>query len=226
MRRKRTLLALAGALGLCLPAPAPAAEDKLGITVAPVPVYGANTNAAAGGPTPLSMMLTVSVQPGAAITAGGMAVDAAGNIYISDYGFEPQAGGIVMLPNDGRAPIVVMTRLDRPSDIEMSPDGRSLVIAGPDGKVYQAYFGVSVRLHFMSEPMNDPVVFLKTDTGTLVSMLTADGYFHFPELLVTQQQSWTVTVVIRNGSKTVTRMATLQHSASDLNGQTVLDITL
>jgi hypothetical protein len=215
---------LAGALGLCLTAPA--AENHLGVTVVPVPVFGADTNAAASGPTPLNMMLTVSVRPGAAITAGGMAVDKAGNIYVSDHGVEPQAGSIIMLPNDGRAPVVIMTRLDRPSDIEMSPDGRSLVIAGPDGKVYAACFGVSVRLHFVSEPMKDPLVFLKTDTGTLVSMLTADGYFHFPSVLVRQQQSWTVTVVIRNGSRTVTRTATLQHSSSDLNGQTILDITI
>jgi hypothetical protein len=169
-----------------------------------------------------------AVSPGAGFIPAGLAADGAGNMYISDHGAAAFDGGIVMLPRDGRRPLRIMESLDQPSDIEVSPDGRSLVVAGPDGRVVTRYFGVSVRVNFTGRASpQQPVVFINTQTATYVSTLSADGYFHFPGGLHPLQTSVTVDLTVRNGGRTYFAYGRrLQTVGGQLRGHTIFDVTI
>lgn len=177
----------------------------------------------------------VEVPPGGGIAPGGLALDAAGNMYVSDFGTGTDDGAIWMLPQDGREPICIMQDLDRPSDIEITPDGRALLIAGPDKRLYRRYFGLSVRVAFGNEAPNEPVVLVETDGGLRSAKMSGDGYFHFPEILAPPQASFTVDMIIRNGPTVVLRpgqflqLGTFDSgggsSVFDFTGQTILDVS-
>lgn len=175
-----------------------------------------------------SQVYVAAVAPGADFTPAGLAVDGAGNLYISDHGFDDYGGRILMAPGDGRKPIAIMDLLDRPSDIEISPDGRSLVIAEPDVKVVTRYFGVSIRLILAGNTvMRQPVAILSTDTGPYAVPLSGDGYFHFPDILAPPQQSAAVDLTIRNGGVTHHLAGVrLQTVNGELRGHTVVDVTI
>lgn len=128
----------------------------------------------------------------------------------------------------GAPPVTIVRGLDRPSDVEVSPDGRTLLIAGPNGNLYGRYFGVSVRVSFSMEPRN-PVVFLITDAGPLVATrLEADGYYHFLNVLAPTQQLPLVEVVVVNNGIPYKRPAQVLQLDADgvLTGQTILDISI
>ena len=77
---------------------------------------------------------------GKGITGGGIALDHAGNVYLSDVGVGVGGGSIIMLPSDGSTPVRIMRGLTSPTDVEITPDGRALLISGPSGQVVKRYF--------------------------------------------------------------------------------------
>ena len=141
-----------------------------------------------------------SFLPGTDVEAGGLALDALNNVYISDNGITNNAGSIIMVPADGSPQVVIMRGLDRPSDIEMLPDFRGLIIAQPDGSVVVRYFGISILPEPGTGGMRaDAVAVISTDTGPVSARLSPDGFFHFLGVLGPQQTSTSFNLFIRNG---------------------------
>lgn len=175
-------------------------------------------------------LFLISVLPNLAIRPAGMAVDTVGNIYFSDNGSSTNDGRIMMLSLEGDIdPISIANDIGCPSDIEISPDGRSIVVACPDGKVITRYFGLSIQLLFAKgqDTPKQPDVFVKTDTGTFHATVSGDGYFHFPELLQPQQTNDFVSIIVLNGNRLyVLEDKKLQSAGGRLEGETVLNITL
>lgn len=146
-------------------------------------IVGGITPYGVTGPGP--RVILVGIPPFGSLVGGGLAVDRAGNLYVSDFA----AGEVLMLPASGGNAVTVVRGLNSPSDIEVSPDGRSLVIAQPDGQVVRRHFGVSIRPLAQAGLPASAVGFLYTDTSWQRATLSADGYFHFPDVLGPLQQS-------------------------------------
>jgi subtilisin family serine protease len=85
--------------------------------------------------------IEATVTSGTIKSPSGMAVDSSGNMYISDA----EDGTIVMVPK-GKEGFVLLNDLDEPGDVELSSNGRSLVVAEADGKIESFIFGVSGRV--------------------------------------------------------------------------------
>jgi len=167
----------------------------------------------------------VAVPPGSPIVGGGLALDKAGNVYVSHFGLNPDEGAILTIPSDGRPPVFIMRGFDRPSDIEISPDGRSLLIAQPDGQLVRKYFGVSIRpLHQTGLPAS-AVAIMRTDHRQIAVRQSADGYFHFPDVLVPLQQRTTFDLFIQfNEIRFSFFDLKFQTVSGKLEGQTIMDL--
>lgn len=175
--------------------------------------------------TPKNMTM-VAPLPGRGITGGGLAVDDAGNMYMSDVGLAERGGSIIMLPKDGRTGFRLVRGLNHPTDVELTPDQHALMIAGTSGTVFRVYLGVSVKVAFKNPP-RDPTVFLKTDTATYSAKPALDGYYNFLNVLNTEQKSQTVDVSVQDQLVTFPfpkRM--LQTSGGQIVGHTVIDVTV
>lgn len=192
---------------------APLEQDALTISVAPT--------------SDGTSMFVIAPKEGGGIVGGGIAVDKTGQIYLSDYGNALRPGSIYLQLLDGtRPPVQIMSGLVNPSDIEIAPDQKSLIIAGPDGRVERKHFGVSVRPFFSKLP-RDPVAFLATDAGWLSARLSNDGYFHFPEVLKTQERTRVLVEIQDVGDVFTFYNRPLRiDAAGSLVGHSVIDVVV
>ncbi len=121
----------------------------------------------------------------------GMVLDKYGNIYISDQGPNrgEDEGSILMWPKGRQRVLRIITGLTRPGDVELSPDQKTLIVAGPKGDVYRIPLGLSLRLANI-DPLsgNTRVHLFSQATGEMVAKVSPDGYFHFTGLLLPNQQ--------------------------------------
>ena len=135
------------------------------------------------------------------ITAAGLAVDDYGNIYVSDQGSGGLGtGSILLLPKGAADPIRIIRELNDPGDIELSPDGCTLHVAEASGGIKHCVLGFSVKVTNLepAELMSKKTtVFVHTDFGERMQRLSADGYFHFLNVLVPGQSS-TVDIIIEH----------------------------
>ena len=143
-------------------------------------------------------MFLVLPSVGSQLLTGGLALDKARNLYVSEIGPAAGLSSVFMLDDNGK-PVRIFVGLDTPTDVEVSADQRSLLISESEGRVVKRTFGVSIGMRFSSASPDQPVAFLKTDQGTLAARLTADGYFHFTDVLLPVQTSKTVDLDVRNG---------------------------
>ena len=139
------------------------------------------------------------------VTVGGLAIDPNGNVYVSDQGIGPNSGAILMLPKGRRNVLRILTGLNLPTDIELTPDGRGIVIAGADGELTRHAFGLSLKLTGAGALGPATRVVAQTDTGaTRPVSVSPDGYFHIPEILTNGQVSNTVTLIVEHRGVTKT----------------------
>lgn len=120
----------------------------------------------------------------------GMAVDKFGNIYISDQGpsLAMKEGSILMWPKGRKRVIRLITGLTLPGDIELSPDQKTLIVAGPRGDIYRFPLGVSIRLTNVDPTAGNTRMHLFGQMiGEKVARVSPDGYFHFLGLHVPGQ---------------------------------------
>jgi hypothetical protein len=125
------------------------------------------------------------------INPRGMAIDKSGNLYISDQGPNKgeKEGSILMWPKGRNRVLRIITGLTRPGDVELSPDQKKLIIAGPKGDLYRIELGISIRI-INIDPLagNVRVHLFSNAIGEKVAKVSPDGYFHFTGLLVPSQQ--------------------------------------
>ena len=206
----------AGLMLLAAAAAAPAAED-----LSEVIQY--KRVAAAGG----KELVIVYPTPGSRITPGGLAIDRAGNLYISDMGRGAKGeGSIVMVPKATGRPLRILQDLDKPADVELSPDQRALIVGEEGGVITRRYFGISIRLINMAGVEGDYNVYVKTDSGTRKADYTGDGYFHVMDILRPEQVSGSVDVVIEHDGVIfpIYDVFLGQPGESTAFGQTIVDI--
>jgi hypothetical protein len=125
------------------------------------------------------------------INPRGMAIDKFGNLYISDQGPTKgeKEGSILMWPKGKNRVLRIITGLTRPGDVELSPDQKKLIIAGPKGDIYRIELGISIRIANIDALAGNTRVHLFSQaTGEKVAKVSPDGYFHFPGLLAPNQQ--------------------------------------
>lgn len=139
-------------------------------------------------------------------TPGGMAVDEYGNIYYSVQADSTHAQGrIIMLWEKYNTPIPIVDGLLSPGDIELTPDGRGLLIAEEDVSwVTVHYFGLTVQLRDPEgQYITNAVIYAETDLGTTKGYRFnySTGYYRIPDLLVPKQVSNTIKLVIERENK-------------------------
>jgi hypothetical protein len=125
------------------------------------------------------------------INPRGMAIDKFGNLYISDQGPTKgeKEGSILMWPKGKNRVLRIITGLTRPGDVELNPDQKKLIVAGPKGDIYRLELGISIRIANIDPFAGNALVHLFSQaTGEKVAKVSPDGYFHFPGLLVPNQQ--------------------------------------
>jgi hypothetical protein len=120
----------------------------------------------------------------------GLAVDKYGNLYISDQGPSKgkKEGSILMWPKGKKKVLRIITGLTQPGDIELDPNQKKLIIAGPKGDIYKNELGLSIGFTNIDPFSGNTRVHLFTQAlGEKVAKVSPDGYFHFPGLLVAGQ---------------------------------------
>jgi hypothetical protein len=162
------------------------------------------------------------------INPRGMAIDKSGNLYISDQGPSKgeKEGSILMWPKGKNRVLRIITGLTRPGDVELSPDQKKLIVAGPKGDIYRLELGLSIRIANI-DPFagNTRVHLISQATGEKVAKVSPDGYFHIPGLLVPNQQV-ELFADIEYGGKTKRFSLTLGQPGEpgEPYGHTVIDL--
>ena len=130
---------------------------------------------------------------------GGLAVDGQGNIYFSDYGDgSPYSGSVYLIRRSMPVPVKILTGLDQPGDIELTRDGRALIVGHPNGVLTRHYFGLTLQVQGAGGvPITDVTVYAETQLGpTKGHRADPEGYFRIPDILVPSQRTNIVSVVI------------------------------
>jgi hypothetical protein len=158
----------------------------------------------------------------------GLALDKFGNMYISDQGPNrgEGEGSILMWPKGKRRVIRIITGLTLPSDLELSPDQKVLIIAGPKGDINRIPLGLSLGLANTNAFAGVARVHLFGQTfGEKVARISADGYFHFPGILVQGQSKELYADIEINGQTKRFNLTLGQPGDSgEPYGHTVIDL--
>jgi len=158
---------------------------------------------------------------------GGLAVDRHGNIYYSDQGDGVTGNGkVVMIPKETNIPITILSGLDKPGDIELSPDERALIVVEDGDKIHRFFFGLSVQVKNASGALLDGLTVYVDVPGLGVTKGTkqlTDEFYHIPNLLIKGMTAKEADVVIEFPSgKTVRVPIQLgQEDEKTVFGQTV-----
>jgi hypothetical protein len=158
----------------------------------------------------------------------GMAVDKFGNIYISDQGpsLAIKEGSILMWPKGKKRVIRIITGLTLPGDIELSPDQKMLIVAGPRGDIYKFPLGVSIRLTNVDASSGNTRIHLFGQMiGEKVARVSPDGYFHFLGLQIPgQPNQFYIDVEHAGKTKRFTISLGQPGEEGEPYGHTVLDL--
>lgn len=164
-----------------------------------------------------------------AVVPRGAAVDAAGNIYISDRGNGlPGNGTVRMIPAGKRKSLRILEGLTNPGDIEIGRNGRSLVVAQSGGGVVVRGFGLSVKILNQDAFAGGFTLYVQTPRETRPLKLSTDGYYHAVDLMQPDGTPDTVSLIIesRTGARVI-RGIPLGHSAGPGQagqGHTILNV--
>jgi hypothetical protein len=158
---------------------------------------------------------------------GGLAIDKHGNIYYSDQGDGSLGNGVIkMIPKETNTPITILTGLDIPGDIELTRDGRALIVAEAYGKVKRYRFGLAA--HFEG-PDGTPTYGL-TLYANIPGVGMTKGYrvmindfYLLPDLLSPDNAATDIEIIVEFPSgKTVRYPVTIGQPGEDtVFGQTV-----
>lgn len=163
---------------------------------------------------------------------GGLAIDRHGNIYYSDQGDGVSGNGkIVMIPKETNIPMTILSGLDKPGDVELSPDERALIVVEDGDKIHRFFFGLSVQIKSASGAVIDGLTVYADVPGLGVTKGTKqliDGFYHIPNLLIKGMTAKEADVVIEFPSgKTVRVLIELgQEGEKTVFGQTVTYLSL
>jgi hypothetical protein len=163
---------------------------------------------------------------------GGLAVDRCGNIYYSDQGDGVAGNGkIVMIPKETNIPITILSGLEKPGDIELSPDERALIVVEDGDKIHRFFFGLSVQIRNASGALIDGLTVYVDIPGLGVTKGTKqmiDGFYHIPNLLIKGMTSKEADIVIEFLSGKTTRVSIPlgQEGEQAIFGQTVIYISV
>jgi hypothetical protein len=158
---------------------------------------------------------------------GGLAKDLAGNLYYSDQGDGGLLSGrILMIPAGSDIPITIVSALNKPGDIELTPDGRGLIITEDGGKVTRRYFGFSASIKTSGgETIYGLTLYIKR-AGLGITKgyrIMENTYYTVPDLLVPELTNPEAELTIEYPSgKTLHYPIRLgQEGFSELFGQTL-----
>jgi hypothetical protein len=136
------------------------------------------------------------------VNPGGIAVDHYGNYYITDQADGGAGdGGVLMIPKGTHNALRIITGLNAPTGIQLSPDQRTLIVAEAAGNVSLHVLGVSVSL-INGNDFSGGILYVKTDEGSKTAKISPDGYFHVPNILTAGQTSPTVDIVLERAGIT------------------------
>jgi len=173
-----------------------------------------------------SRMTVIDAESNPTVVAQGLAVDEGDNIYISDKGATDQATGRVLLLRGTNEALTIMRGLAQPTDIEIRPDQRGVVIASASGAVQTRFFGVSIKLRPSDKTPGVPRLYLKTDQGPVTAVLGGDGWYHFENVLWTGQTNVTATLILNNGTPPAAKLIDLRNPKTGrIAGQVVEEVT-
>jgi hypothetical protein len=142
-----------------------------------------------------------------AVIPRGLAVDRAGNRYLTEYGNGlPERGAIWMIPAGDNRILRLVDKLTQPGDIELSPDHRALIFSEPGGKITKLRLGLSIKLTNLDPFGVDTQVTIKGPVGSRTARASEDGWFHFLDLLPDYPGFDEVDVVIQSGGVTRTHV--------------------
>lgn len=158
---------------------------------------------------------------------GGMAIDRHGNIYYSDQGDGSfGSGSIRMIPKETGIPITIRTGLNIPGDIELTRDGKGLIVTEAYGKVNRYYFGLSA--HFQTSKGSSiyglTLYVSMNGAGTTKGYRQMiDDFYLVPDLLSPENMSAGVDLIVEYpDGHTIRYPLTLgQTGEKDTFGQTV-----
>lgn len=172
-------------------------------------------------------------QPGRALRLvltnhpGGMAIDKHGNIYYSDQGDGSFGAGVIrMIPKDTGIPIMIRTGLDIPGDIELTRDGKALVVTEAYGKVNRYYFGISARFQYPGGYLAYGLTLYVDMAGSGTTKgykQMVDDFYLVPDLLVPENSSADVSLIVEypDGHTIRYPMTLGQTGEKDPFGQTI-----